>query len=681
LRLSLAIFWGATAVALTQSFLLGAAWFSSEYRTRVESAALDGRARAAGVTTLLGRAISGNNYANVSDREALDSYEQTTGLLYFHAEGSSEGGHRYEVFYDAQLGELVRAEYPKGYSAELIEKLRMIEDRLTTSPDNPKLLRLQSDLQAKESALALSLAEAGRLRAAWPAPSDSEHAVDSDRGLLYLNVPTEQGAVRYVFAIPKLARLFSEISGHVLPSMVVGLMLALITAFTLSRRIIGPLQRLMGSLSEEVLAQADAEVAGQERSDEIGILARRFQQVLETNRALIDGLEERNREVEAANQAKSRFLANMSHEIRTPMNGVLGMIQLALDGPISEEKRPFLETVRSSGEIMLNVLNDILDISKLEAGMVGLESRPCCLNELSRTPISIFEARASEKGVALKVELEEGVPEAVLADEMRLKQVLMNLVGNAVKFTERGSVTLRILRLGGEGTQHRLRFEVIDTGIGITEAQQGRLFERFIQADLSTTRRYGGTGLGLSICRALVEELMGGTLSVESTAGEGSVFWFELSLEGCEPPLVREPVGATLAALERPPRILVAEDHLVNQRIVRLMLERLGAEVVVVENGALAVEAARETRFDLIFLDWMMPEMDGLEAARLLKQDGGASAEVPMVALTANGAPEHAVACLSAGMDGYMTKPIDFPKLKREVFSRLQVSREALEVA
>jgi CheY-like chemotaxis protein len=257
----------------------------------------------------------------------------------------------------------------------------------------------------------------------------------------------------------------------------------------------------------------------------------------------------------------------------------------------------------------------------------------------------------------------------------------MNLVGNAVKFTERGSVTLRILRLGGEGTQHRLRFEVIDTGIGITEAQQGRLFERFIQADLSTTRRYGGTGLGLSICRALVEELMGGTLSVESTAGEGSVFWFELSLEGCEPPLVREPVGATLAALERPPRILVAEDHLVNQRIVRLMLERLGAEVVVVENGALAVEAARETRFDLIFLDWMMPEMDGLEAARLLKQDGGASAEVPMVALTANGAPEHAVACLSAGMDGYMTKPIDFPKLKREVFSRLQVSREALEVA
>ncbi len=354
----------------------------------------------------------------------------------------------------------------------------------------------------------------------------------------------------------------------------------------------------------------------------------------------------------AASRAKSEFLANMSHEIRTPMNGVLGMADLLLTGDLPAEPRHYAETIRSSGEALLAILNDILDLSKIEAGKMEFEAVPFdprrCVDDVA----ALMDGRARERGVSLTALATEAVPPRVVGDPSRLRQVLLNLVGNAVKFTKEGEVALRVGVAEGE-----LLFEVADTGIGIPEAAKSQLFDAFTQADASTSRRFGGTGLGLAISRRLVEG-MGGEIGVESVEGEGTAFWFTLPLARVDGEA--EVTEAAPATVVRPLHLLLAEDNAVNRLVATKCVERLGHTVEAVNDGRAAVAAWQAGRFDAVLMDCQMPEMDGYQATveiRRLEQEG-AGRGTPIIALTAHAMAGDRERCLAAGMDEYVAKPL-----------------------
>jgi signal transduction histidine kinase/CheY-like chemotaxis protein len=373
-------------------------------------------------------------------------------------------------------------------------------------------------------------------------------------------------------------------------------------------------------------------------------------------RRLRHALEVKTREAEAAARAKSEFLAVMSHEIRTPMNGILGMARLMQDETMSVGQRVRLETLKHSAEALLAILDDILDFSKLEAGRIDFESIPFSPARLAEDVGELLRSRAEEKGLALHVELADDLPQWLRGDPARLRQVLLNLTGNAIKFTETGSVTLRVAV-----TPDELECAVIDTGIGLDDDAKARLFQSFAQADASISRRYGGTGLGLAICKRLIEG-QGGTIGVDSTPGAGSRFWFRLARIAAEAPVV---VPVAQHSRELPPlTVLLAEDNTVNQMVARGFLQRGGHRVVVAGDGREAVELVRQGQaFDVVLMDMQMPEMDGLEATRAIRALGGDAAGVPIIALTANALRADEERCRAAGMDNFLAKPLDPERL------------------
>jgi len=381
---------------------------------------------------------------------------------------------------------------------------------------------------------------------------------------------------------------------------------------------------------------------------------------LTLSKQIEDKLRQARDSAEHANRMKSQFLATISHEIRTPMNGVLGTLTLLGDGRLAAEERHLATVARRSAENLLRLLDDILDFSKLEAGRVTIEETDCNPAQIAETVLEVFQPAAREKGIALSVRLAPSVPEAVLTDAARLRQILFNLVGNAIKFTESGHVTMRAWcgdRL--EGGRFSLHFEVEDSGIGLQPEAVATLFDRFTQADNSITRRYGGTGLGLAICRELCTA-MGGAIDVRSEFGKGSVFTFSIA---CLPAAPRkEPDSGrgmeALAAALPPLRVLAVDDNDVNRDIIRRLLQRGGHTVHTASDGWEALRIMEKAAIDVVLMDVQMPEMDGLEATRRIRQLANRNSQVPVIALTAQASGGTRSDCLAAGMNDFVTKPI-----------------------
>jgi len=508
------------------------------------------------------------------------------------------------------------------------------------------------------------------------------------------------GTLALTAGIPSVPSLLAQYLAGA--SLIIGLSLvvAAIVAVKLQSRVSAPVLEIARVAERIAKTHQFGDRVSVVSVDELGVLANSFNAMLDEigrrddelsrhRKSLEEQIVERTRvnaelrvakeKAEVAARLKSEFLANMSHEIRTPMNGVMGMISLVLDRCQVAEEREQLLTAQAAAQSLVSLLNDILDLSKIEAGRMSVETIAFDVQALLQEAVRMFDLTARQKNLRLGLEIAPWCPVWVRGDPVRLRQVLVNLLGNAVKFTERGSVHVTAM-IPAEGA---LRLEVRDSGIGVPAEKLESIFEAFTQADGSHTRRFGGTGLGLTITRRLVD-LMGGRLWAESEVGVGSSFFVELPLAPCAAPAPEPAEGGArnatnLSGLE----VLVAEDNAVNQKVVMSMLRRQGFQVTLAENGEQAYRRFLESSFDLILMDVQMPEMDGFQATRLIRKEearrreGRAVQPVPIIALTAHATPAEGEQCLAAGMDVIITKPVRLETLIRAIQERVTAAAPA----